>query len=115
MVRVCELYAPLVDATVKEVVEGSGRCTAKSTSNEIVALTLMMQSKFNNIWYCRAERSDIRDTIFSSMISTAQIMGVDIAVAQEQLNLERAVENIGIQQANIRAGAGGDRSGRGTY
>ena len=77
MVRVCELYAPLVDATVKEVVEGSGRCTAKSTSNEIVALTLMMQSKFNNIWYCRAERSDIRDTIFSSMISTAQIMGVE--------------------------------------
>ena len=43
--------------------------------------------------------------------------GVDIAVAQEQLNLERAVENIGIQQANIRAGAGagGDRSGRSTY
>ena len=77
MVRVCELYAPLVDATVKEVVEGSGRCTAKSTSNEIVALSLMMQSKFNNIWYCRAERSDIRDTIFSSMISTAQIMGVE--------------------------------------
>lgn len=77
MVRVCELYAPLVDATVKEVVEGSGRCTAKSTSNEIVALTLMLQSKFNNIWYCRAEKSDIRDTIFSSMISTAQIMGVE--------------------------------------
>ncbi len=77
MVRVCELYAPLVDATVKEVVEGSGRCTAKSTSNEIVAITLMMSSKFNNIWYCRAERSDIRDTIFSSMISTAQIMGVE--------------------------------------
>lgn len=77
MIRVCELYAPLVDATVKEVVEGSGRCTAKSTSNEIVALTLMLQSKFNNIWYCRAERSDIRDTIFSSMISTAQIMGVE--------------------------------------
>ncbi len=77
MVKVCELYAPLVDATVKEVVEGSGRCTAKSTSNEIVALMLMMLSKFNNIWYCRAERSDIRDTIFSSMISTAQIMGVE--------------------------------------
>ena len=77
MVRVCELYAPLVDATVKEVVEGSGRCTAKSTSNEIIALSLMMQSKFNNVWYCRAERSDIRDTIFSSMISTAQIMGVE--------------------------------------
>lgn len=75
--RVCKLYAPLVDANVKEVVEGSGRCTAKSTSNEIVALSLMLQDKRNNIWYCRAEKSDIRDTIFSSMISTAQLMGVD--------------------------------------
>lgn len=48
-------------------------------------------------------------------VGSAISWGVDIAVAQEQLNLERAVENIGIQQANIRAGAGGDRSGRNTY
>ncbi len=48
-------------------------------------------------------------------VSSALSWGVDIAVAQEQLNLERAVENIGIQQANIRAGAGGNRSGRSTY
>ena len=41
--------------------------------------------------------------------------GVEIAVAQEQLKLERAVENIGISQANIRAGAGGDRFGKATY
>ena len=77
MTTICRLYAPLAQDHVKEVVEGSGRCTAKSTSNEIIALTLMLQSKFNNIWYCRAEKSDIRDTIFSSMISTAQIMGVE--------------------------------------
>lgn len=74
---VCVKYAPLFDPTVKEIVEGSGRCTAKSTSNEIAALTLMLQSKFNNVWYCRAEKADIRDTVFSSMISTAQIMGVE--------------------------------------
>lgn len=76
-VTVCHKYAPLFDPNVKEVVEGSGRCTAKSTSNEIAALTLMLQSKFNNVWYCRAEKSDIRDTIFSSLISTAQIMGIE--------------------------------------
>ena len=76
-IRVCSKYAPLFDANVREVVEGSGRCTAKSTSNEIAALSLMLQSRLNNIWYCRAEKSDIRSTIFQSMISTAQLMGVD--------------------------------------
>ena len=77
-VTVCEKYTPLFDDISNEIVEGSGRCTAKSTSNEIAALSLMLVSKFNNIWYCRAEKSDVRDTIFSSMISTAQIMGVDM-------------------------------------
>ncbi len=48
-------------------------------------------------------------------IGSAVSWGVDIAVAQDQLNLQRAVENIGISQANIRAGAGGDRIGRNTY
>lgn len=77
MTNICYKYAPLADPNVKEVVEGSGRCTAKSTSNEIIALSLMLKDRRNNIWYCRAEKSDIRDTIFSSMISTAQMMGVD--------------------------------------
>ena len=48
-------------------------------------------------------------------IGSAVSWGVDIAVAQDQLNLQRSVENIGISQANIRAGAGGDRSGKATY
>ncbi|MBQ7363524.1 MAG: hypothetical protein IJW48_03620 [Clostridia bacterium] len=48
-------------------------------------------------------------------IGSAISWGVDIFVAQEQINLQRAVENIGISQANIRAGAGGDRSGRSMY
>lgn len=77
MIRICEKYAPLDDANVREVVEGSGRCTAKSTSNEIIAAALMMKSGRNNIWYCRAEKSDIRDTIFSSFVSTLQLMEVD--------------------------------------
>ena len=76
-ITVCELYAPLVDPNVKEIVEPSGRSSAKSTSNEIVAIMLMCQSKYNNIWYCRAESGDLRTTVFSSMISTIQLMGLE--------------------------------------
>lgn len=78
-ITVCKLYAPLVDPNVDEVVEPSGRSSAKSTSNEIVAVTLMCQSKQNNIWYCRAESGDLRTTVFSSMISTIQLMGLEKA------------------------------------
>lgn len=70
-------YLPLFDPTVTEIVEPSGRITAKSTSNEIAAISLMMQSKYNNVWYCRAEKGDIRDTIFASMIATIQFMGLE--------------------------------------
>lgn len=70
-------YAPLFDDAVSEIVEPSGRCSAKSTSNEIAAVCAMLQSSRNNIWYCRAEKGDIRETVFSSMISTIQMMGVD--------------------------------------
>lgn len=48
-------------------------------------------------------------------VGVAASWGVNIAVAQQQINLQRAVDDIGIAQANIRAGAGGDRSGRATY
>lgn len=70
-------YRPLFDTSVSEIVEPSGRCTAKSTSNEIYAISLMMESKRNNVWYCRAEKGDIRSTVFSSMIATIQMMGVE--------------------------------------
>lgn len=76
-VTVPKQYAPLFDPNVSEIVEPSGRCSAKTTSNEVAAISLMLQSRKNNIWYCRAETGDIRSTIFSSMISTAQLMGVD--------------------------------------
>ena len=77
MVDVCEKYAPLFDPEVSEIVEPSGRCSAKTTSNEIAAISLMLQSRKNNIWYCRAETGDIRQTIFSSFISTVQLMEVE--------------------------------------
>ncbi len=77
MVRFPKQYAPLFDESISEIVEPSGRTTAKTTSNEIYAVNLMLKSKYNNIWYCRAERTDIGSTIFSSMVSTIQTMGVD--------------------------------------
>lgn len=70
-------YSPLLDDTISEVVESSGRCTAKSTSNDIFAILSMLKSKYNNGWYCRAETGDIRETVFSSMISTIQLMGLE--------------------------------------
>ncbi len=77
MVDVCEKYAPLFDPKISEIVEPSGRCSAKTTSNEIAAISLMLKSRLNNIWYCRAETGDIRQTIFSSFISTVQLMEVE--------------------------------------
>ncbi len=47
----------------------------------------------------------------ASLIGTA----IDLNVARENIALERTVESIGIAQANIRAGAGGDRNGRTPY
>lgn len=70
-------YQVLFDDRVNEIVEPSGRVSGKSTSNEIAAIALMCKSKYNNIWYCRAEKSDIRETIFSSTISTIQLMGLE--------------------------------------
>lgn len=72
-------YLPLFDNHISEIVESSGRCSAKSTSNEICAIQAMLRSKYNNIWYCRAESGDIRQTVFSSTISTIQLMGVEKA------------------------------------
>lgn len=71
------LYAPLFDETITEIVEPSGRCSAKTTSNEILAVMLMCSGRKNNIWYCRAEKGDIRETVFSSLIVTIQLMGLE--------------------------------------
>ena len=39
-------------------------------------------------------------------------MAVNMAIEQENININRRVENVGMNMANIRAGAGGDRKGR---
>lgn len=71
------VYKPLFDENISEVVEPSGRTSGKTTSNEIYAINLMLRSKYNNVWYCRAEKVDIGDKVFSSMISTIQLMGLE--------------------------------------
>lgn len=48
-------------------------------------------------------------------VATAVDTLLDYGIAQQRIDLERRVENIGIGMANIRAGAGGDRNNRATY
>ncbi len=70
-------FSPLLDPNVRKIVEESGRSSGKSTTNETVAVGLMMKSRKNNIWYCRAEKGDVRTSIFSSFLATVQAMGVE--------------------------------------
>ncbi len=48
--------------------------------------------------------------VVAAGIGSAVSWGVDIAVAQDRINIQRSVENIGIGMANTRAGAGGYRN-----
>lgn len=72
-------FSPLVEPAerrARKFVESSGRSSGKSTTNETIAVATMLQSKYNNIWYCRAEANDVRKSIFSSMISTIDFYGL---------------------------------------
>ena len=70
-------FAPLIDPKVRRIIEESGRSAGKSTTNETVAVSLMMCNRLNNIWYCRAEKGDIRTSIFSSFLAPVQSLGVE--------------------------------------
>lgn len=70
-------FKPLLDPQIKKIVEASGRSSGKSTTNETVMIMLMLQSSKNNIWYCRAEKGDIRNSIFASFISTVQSLELE--------------------------------------
>lgn len=70
-------FSPLLDKSTRKIVEESGRSSGKSTTNEAVAVGLMLKSRKNNIWYCRAEKGDVRTSIFSSFLATVQSMGVE--------------------------------------
>lgn len=70
-------FSPLLNPAVRKVIEESGRSSGKSTTNEMVAIGRMLQSGRNNIWYCRAEKGDVRPSIFNSFYATIQTMGVE--------------------------------------
>lgn len=70
-------FAPLLMPSVRKVVEESGRSSGKSTTNETVAIGKMLENRRNNIWYCRAEKGDVRPSIFNSFYSTILSMGVE--------------------------------------
>lgn len=70
-------FAPLFDTLQRTIIEDSGRSSGKSTTNEEAAALFMLQSKYNNVWYCRAETNDLRKTVLSSMWSTIQSMGLE--------------------------------------
>ena len=70
-------YAPLFDTNIREIVEPSGRVSAKTTSNCITAIKTMLENKRNNVWFCRAEKVDIRSTVFSAMVGEIQRNGLE--------------------------------------
>lgn len=70
-------FAPLLNPKVRKIIEESGRTAGKSTTNEGVAISLMMNDRRNNIWYCRAEKGDIRPTIFNSFWATIQSLELE--------------------------------------
>ena len=70
-------FKPIVSPKVRKAVEESGRSSGKSTTNETIAASKMLEARKNNIWYCRAEKGDVRTSIFNSFYSTVQEMGVE--------------------------------------
>ncbi len=48
-------------------------------------------------------------------VGAAVSWGIDLAIAQKNIDIQRSIEDISISQANIRAGAGGDRYGKSNF
>ena len=69
-------FKPLLDTNVRKIVDESRRSTWKSTTNEMVALGLTLQSKYNNVLYMQAEQRALRD-IFNSTLSTIQGLRIE--------------------------------------
>lgn len=70
-------FAPLLDSSFRKIVEPSGRSSGKTTTNETVMIVKMLQSRNNNVLYCRAESNDIRRSIYTSFLATANMLGVE--------------------------------------
>lgn len=106
----------IVNRTFTTYVNKVGMRTGRTSLQERMAYDLSIANRALNIG-----TAVIMGAVHGNPLAVAAGVGmavswaVDIAVAQDQLNVQRAVEQIGISQANIRAGAGGDRAGRNTY
>ena len=70
-------FAPLLNPNIRKIIEESGRTAGKSTTNETVAISLVMSNRKNNVWYTRAEKGDVRSSIFNSTLATINDMGVE--------------------------------------
>lgn len=70
-------FAPLLNPNIRKIIEESGRTAGKSTTNETVAVSLVMSGRKNNVWYTRAEKGDVRSSIFNSTFATINDMGVE--------------------------------------
>lgn len=69
-------FKSLFSLNVRKIVEPSGRSSGKTTTNEELMIVKMLESRNNNVLYCRAESNDLRRSIFTSFMATANFLGV---------------------------------------
>lgn len=62
---------------IKIIIAETGRSAGKSTTISEIAVLLMMQNKQNNIVCARAEKADLRNSVFSGIIKAAQMLGLE--------------------------------------
>lgn len=70
-------FKPLFDGERRTIIMDSGRSSGKTTTVEEAAVFYATQSKYNNIWFCRAEQGDLRKKTFGSLWATIQAMGAE--------------------------------------
>lgn len=64
----------LADIGVTEIVSTSGRVSGKTQHGEIAAITDLTRRK-GDIWYCRSEDADIRNSVLASTLNTITKLG----------------------------------------
>lgn len=70
-------FAPLLDDKKRTIVQASGRSSGKTTTTETAVILNMLKNGNQDIWYCRAERNDIRGSIFTSLWKNICKLGVE--------------------------------------
>lgn len=75
-IEIPEQFKILFDGKRRKIIEDSGRTSGKTTTTEEAMVLSVIQSKYNNCWYCRASREDLRK-IYESTIATIQSLGLE--------------------------------------